>query len=100
VRQLAEYYGKSPDLISEPELRTCLSVIYGCGLRLQEGIGLQVRDVDSQRMCLHIRHSKGRARTAQQRVQPTPPLRHFGPEKVLVIQPVLPRKWVVLRWRG
>jgi hypothetical protein len=32
-------------------------------------------------------------------VHPTPPLRHFGPEKVLVVQPVLPRK-VVLRWRG
>jgi hypothetical protein len=32
--------------------------------------------------------------------QPTPPLRHFGPEKVLDVQPVLPRKLVVLRWRG
>jgi hypothetical protein len=37
---------------------------------------------------------------AQQRVHPTPPLRHFGPEKALVIQPVLPRKLVVLRRRG
>jgi hypothetical protein len=37
---------------------------------------------------------------AQQRVQPTPPLRHFGPEKALVVRPVLPRKLVVLRWRG
>jgi hypothetical protein len=32
--------------------------------------------------------------------QPTPPLRHFGPEKILDVQPILPRKWVVLRWRG
>jgi integrase len=74
VRQLAEHYGKSPDQISEEELgevqrilsclekpayRACLSVIYGCGLRLQEGIGLQVRDVDSERMCLHVRRGKG-----------------------------------------
>jgi hypothetical protein len=33
-------------------------------------------------------------------VQPTPPLRHFRPEKTLVVQPVLPRTRVVLRWRG
>jgi hypothetical protein len=33
---------------------------------------------------------------AQQGVQPTPLLRHFGPEKILVVQPVLPRTWVVL----
>jgi integrase/recombinase XerD len=131
VRQLADYYGKSPDQISEEELRNyflylknekqvsrstctqalcgikffyeqtlgrewrafalirpgkekklpvvlavgevrqilncleklayraCLGVIYGCGLRLQEGLKLQTSDVDSQRMCLHIRHGKG-----------------------------------------
>ena len=131
VRQLAEYYGKSPDLISEAELRdyflylknekkaarstctqalcgikfffehtlqrewqtidlirpgkqhklpvvlsvtevhsilrqlrqpayhVCLSVIYGCGLRLLEGVQLQVQDIDSSRMCLHIRQGKG-----------------------------------------
>jgi site-specific recombinase XerD len=131
VRQLAEYYGKSPDLINEEELRdyflylknekqvarstctqvlcglkffyektlqrqwqtfdlirpgkahklpvilsiaevhailshlrqpayrACLSVIYGCGLRLLEGVQLQVQDIDSSRMCLHIRQGKG-----------------------------------------
>jgi hypothetical protein len=32
---------------------------------------------------------------AQQRVQPTPPLRHFGLEKALVVQLVLPRRLVV-----
>ena len=30
--------------------RVCLSAIYACGLRLQEGIHLQVGDIDSQRM--------------------------------------------------
>jgi site-specific recombinase XerD len=45
--------------LEKPAYRACLSVIYGCGLRLQEGVGLQVGDVDSERMCLHIRHGKG-----------------------------------------
>jgi site-specific recombinase XerD len=38
--------------------RVCLETIYACGLRLSEGIGLQVSDVDSGRMQLHI-HGKG-----------------------------------------
>lgn len=131
VRQLAEYYGKSPDQISEEELRqyflylsqvrkvsrstfqialsaikfffeytlqrqwatlelvrparetklpavlsveevgrvlarvhraryrVCLSAIYACGLRLQEGIHLQVGDIDSQRMFIHVHRGKG-----------------------------------------
>lgn len=39
--------------------RVCLSTIYGCGLRLQEGIHLQVEDVDSGRGLIHVRHGKG-----------------------------------------
>ena len=39
--------------------RVCLSTIYSCVLRLGEGVRLQVRDVDSQRMFLHIRGGKG-----------------------------------------
>jgi site-specific recombinase XerD len=38
--------------------RVCLSTIYSCGLRLLEGVSLQVRDIDSSRMLLHIRNSK------------------------------------------
>jgi len=38
--------------------RVCLETIYACGLRLSEGIGLQVSDVDSGRMQLHV-HGKG-----------------------------------------
>jgi site-specific recombinase XerD len=131
VRQLAEHYGKSPDRISEEELRqyflylknvkhasrsactialcgikffyqhtlrrewatfdlvrpprekklpvvlsttqvrrilgclrhqryrVCLSTIYSCGLRVQEGVHLQVRDIDGDRMAVHVRHGKG-----------------------------------------
>lgn len=39
--------------------RICLHTIYACGLRLGEGIRLQVGDVDSARMVLHIRGAKG-----------------------------------------
>jgi len=39
--------------------RTLLEVGYGCGLRLKELLGLQVADIDSARMVLHIRHGKG-----------------------------------------
>ena len=39
--------------------RVCLSAIYACGLRLQEGIHLQVGDIDSQRMYIHVHRGKG-----------------------------------------
>ena len=39
--------------------RVCLTTIYSCGLRLGEALRLQVRDVDSERMFLHIRAGKG-----------------------------------------
>jgi integrase/recombinase XerD len=42
-----------------PHYRVCLSVIYSCGLRLLEGGRLQVSQIDSARMQLHIRGGKG-----------------------------------------
>jgi len=39
--------------------RVCLTTIYACGLRLMEGIRLQVPDVDGERKLLHI-HGKRR----------------------------------------
>ena len=39
--------------------RVCLITIYSCGLRLGEGLDLQVRDIDAERMFLHIRGGKG-----------------------------------------
>jgi len=39
--------------------RVALITLYSCGLRLSEGLQLQVRDVDAGRMLLHIRAGKG-----------------------------------------
>ena len=46
-------------LIRLDRYRVCLSTIYSCGLRLQEGIGLAVADIDSAREMIHVRHGKG-----------------------------------------
>jgi len=59
-----------------PRYRACLSTIYSCGLRLQEGThpgsspgqALQVTDIDSSRMLIHVRHGKG----AKDRYVPLP----------------------------
>jgi integrase/recombinase XerD len=42
-----------------PRYRVCLTTIYSCGLRLQEGTHLKVPDIDSSRMLIHVRHGKG-----------------------------------------
>lgn len=62
---------KLPVILSVEEVRTllahlkllryraCLTTIYSCGLRLQEGAHLQVPDIDSARMLVHVRSGKG-----------------------------------------
>ncbi len=40
--------------------RMLFTTMYSCGLRLSEGIALQVKDIDSQRKVIHIRKGKGR----------------------------------------
>lgn len=42
-----------------PRYRVCLSTIYACGLRLQEGTHLQVPDSARARMVVHVRCGKG-----------------------------------------
>ena len=54
--------------LRRPRYRVCLSTIYACGLRLQEGVHLQVRDIDGDRMVVHVRHGKG----AKDRYVPLP----------------------------
>ncbi len=62
---------KLPVILSAAEVRTILShvplldhrvaltTLYSCGLRLSEGLNLEVGDIDSKRMFLHIRGGKG-----------------------------------------
>ena len=54
-------------LVRIPVYRECLTTIYAGGLRLLEGARLQVADIDSGRMVLHI-HGKGK----QDRYVPLP----------------------------
>jgi site-specific recombinase XerD len=45
--------------VAVPAYRVCLTLIYGCGLRLLEGLTLRVADIDSARGLLHVHHGKG-----------------------------------------
>lgn len=45
--------------VRQPRYQVCLSTIYSCGLRLLEGTHLQVADIDSARMMVHVRSGKG-----------------------------------------
>jgi integrase/recombinase XerD len=46
-------------LVRRQRYRVCLGTIYSCGLRLQEGLHLQVKDIDSDRKLIHVCHGKG-----------------------------------------
>ena len=59
-----------------PRYRTCLSVIYACGLRVTEGVSLSVPQIDSARMLLHIRLAKA-IRIAMSRC-PSAPCSSYG----------------------
>ena len=60
-----------PCVLSKPEILKILahvrtfhnyaffSTVYSCGLRLQEALSLQVTDIDSRRMLVHIHRGKG-----------------------------------------
>jgi site-specific recombinase XerD len=46
-------------MVEDHRIRMCLTMIYTCGLRLQEGTRLQVQDIHSDRMLIHVRRGKG-----------------------------------------
>ncbi len=54
--------------VRTPPNKAYLTVVYSCGLRLHEGLHLQVADIDSRRMLLHIHRGKG----AKDRYVPLP----------------------------
>lgn len=58
------------DACADPMHRTILRCAYGCGLRLGELVRLRVRDIDSERMVLHIDQGKG-AKDRLVRLSPT-----------------------------
>lgn len=57
------------DAAATPRDRVFVEVAYGCGLRLSELIHLQVTDIDSARMVIHVRQGKG----AKDRLVPLSP---------------------------
>jgi len=55
--------------VRTPHNRAYLFTIYSCGLRLQEGLHLEVGDIDSDRILIHVHRGKG----AKDRMVPLPP---------------------------
>jgi integrase/recombinase XerD len=54
--------------IQRPRFRAYFWTVYSCGLRLNEALALQVGDIDSERMRIHIHRGKG----AKDRLVPLP----------------------------
>lgn len=57
--------------VNTPHNKAYLTVVYCCGLRLQEALHLQVRDIDGNRKLIHVHLGKG----AKDRTSPCPTAR-------------------------
>jgi len=55
-------------LVEKPSMACFFTVVYSMGLRLQEALYLQIEDIDSKRMMVHIHRGKG----AKDRMIPLP----------------------------
>lgn len=54
--------------VRTPQNKAYLTAVYTCGLRLHEGLNLQVADIDAERMRIHVHRGKG----AKDRYVPLP----------------------------
>ena len=45
--------------ITHPVYRMAMTIIYACGLRISEGLRLEVKDIDGKRRLLRVRNGKG-----------------------------------------
>ena len=55
-------------VVTTPQNKAYLTAVYSCGLRLHEALYLQVSDIDSDRMRIHVHRGKG----AKDRYVPLP----------------------------
>lgn len=46
-------------LVRKESVLICLTLMYTCGLRVSEAVNLRIKDIDSKRMVLWVRNSKG-----------------------------------------
>ncbi len=65
--------------VRTPHNRTYFQTVYSLGLRLGEGLHLQVGDIDSARMMVHVHRGKG----AKDRFVPLPSTHAEGPPRIL-----------------
>jgi len=54
-----EEVGRVLACLHHQRYRACLTTIYACGLRLLEGVRLQIKEIDGERQLLHIDQGKG-----------------------------------------
>jgi integrase len=61
-------------LIEKPSMRCFFTVVYALGLRLLQALNLQVADIDSKRMMVHVHRGK----QAKDRMIPLPEMALFA----------------------
>ena len=58
TNEMKQLYEAIPDTVLGIRDKAMLAIYYGCGLRLNEGASLELRDIDSTRKVLHVRKGK------------------------------------------